>query len=127
MKNAFVLKLFTTNWNLSFTGEFTFHLVTNNACTKTSNGYDYVSGFQFLGSKTQYECAVECTNYSWCRGILSGQRYCRLLADAYSVQLPGWQFVGFGNWIEPNLWKNSQITGYQCLVKTGSGMNENKN
>ena len=96
--------------------------MTESACVKTLNGYDYVSGLRFLGSKSKYGCALECTGHSWCRGILSGQGYCRLLSNAYSVKLFGWEFVQGGNWIEPMHWKNSRANGYQCLVKSGTGL-----
>ena len=97
--------------------------MTESACVKTSNRYDYISGLRFLGFKSKYECALECTNHSWCRGILSGQGYCRLLTNAYSVKLFGWEFVQGRNWMEPRLWKNSPAKGYQCLEKTGTGFN----
>ena len=106
---------------LGFVGEYTFRVVTKSACVKTSNGYDYIAGFRFLGSKSRYGCALECTNHSWCRGILSGQGYCRLLSNAYSEKLFGWKYVNGRNWIEPKRWKNSLAKGYQCLVKTGTG------
>ena len=107
---------------LAFVGNYSLRTVTNTACTKTLNGHDYISGYRFLGPKSQYNCAMECTNHSWCKGILSGKQYCRLLTDVNSISLSGWQFSGDGNWVEPRLWKNSRVGGYQCLEKIGPGV-----
>ena len=69
------------------------------------------------------DCKIECTKYSWCRGIrrpVSGNQ-CGLLRDQQSSTISGWENAYPLNWVEPDQWKNSGHNGYKCFEKVKRG------
>ena len=64
-----------------------------------------------------------CGKFSWCKGIrISTGGSCRLLAKDQPAPLSGWSPYDFGNWAEPDQWKNSAVSGYTCHAKDEEGV-----
>ena len=69
-------------------------------------------------------CEAECRKYPWCRGILvlnSGGTTCRLLTKEQPSPIDGWEAKNFGNWAEPDQWKNGLEAVYKCYEKVLTG------
>ena len=95
---------------------------TSTACSLTTGDNDYISGLQKTGMDKS-SCETECIKYSWCRGILVKDSVgpCRLLTEVEPDPIDGWSALLFGNWAEPNQWKNSGVNGFKCYARLSTG------
>ena len=95
---------------------------TSSACSVSENGRDYISGvWKKVADKNR--CESKCRKYTWCIGIMIGSYgNCRLLTKVEPGPIPGWTADNFGNWAEPDQWKNGALSSYKCYEKIILGM-----
>ena len=103
---------------------------TQSACSVTFLGDDFISGVEKSGVDKS-SCEQECRMHSWCIGIRvvmpnsDGFDSCRLLTKEKPERKDGWNRAGFGNWAEPNQWKNGYEFAnyeYKCYEKVATSM-----
>ena len=104
-------------WLDPFKGGEEYELKTTSTCSVTEGRGDYISGLQ-KGNVDFESCKLECSKYHWCHGIIIGDNngLCRLLTEE-EEELPGWTFFNYGNWVEPNQWKNGRSSLHRCFEK----------
>ena len=104
-------------WLDPFKGDEKYELRTTSACSVTEGTHDYISGLHKRNVDLE-SCKFECSKYHWCKGIMThyAEPLCTLLTEE-QIELSGWVFLNFGNWVEPNQWKNGINAAVRCFEK----------
>ena len=99
-----------------------YRLRTSSSCSGIKGGY--IPGYQ----REDTNCKARCDEHEWCRGyrisnsfVYRNQYSCRLLTPDRQDGMSGWTLLDEGNWLEPELWKESNALPYKCFEKNVAG------